>query len=230
MRARFLTEGLDHFQPHEILELLLFYALPRRNTNEIAHRLIQTFGSLHGVLHADAEELLKVRGVGRSTAAFLTLLRAVSHQSELSRIEGIEQPAQLFVLDRMLSYVSELFSGCSSETCFLLMFDSHRRLFKTHGLLDTSVEQLRASPGLVMSAVSHELPHGLVLAHNHPYESSAPSLADSAFTEMLATMLDSTECRLYDHIIYASDGLYSYAVSGVEDSLIHPRIFSDFYC
>ena len=74
MRDRFRTEGLDNFAPHEVLELLLFYARARGDVNPLAHRLLETFGSLRGVLEAPVEHLCTVEGVGEETATLLSMM------------------------------------------------------------------------------------------------------------------------------------------------------------
>ena len=74
LKERFLREGLDHFEPHTVLELLLFYAVPQRDTNELAHRLIARFGSLDAVFDAAFDELCAVEGIGRNTATLLKLV------------------------------------------------------------------------------------------------------------------------------------------------------------
>ena len=77
LKNRFREEGLDHFDEHQVLELLLFYCIPRIDTNELAHRLLERFGSLANVLEAKAEELEKVPGIGSNAATFLNLVTAV---------------------------------------------------------------------------------------------------------------------------------------------------------
>ena len=87
-KAQFRQHGLDGFADHEVLELLLYYAIPRKDTNEIAHRLLQKFGSLQNVFAAPAEELAKVDGVGESAALFLTLLPQVQKRAMRSARSG----------------------------------------------------------------------------------------------------------------------------------------------
>ena len=78
LKNRFLTEGLDSFETHNILELLLFYSIPQRDTNGIAHKLLDTFGSLKGVFEADFEELIKIDGIKENTATLLKLIPEVA--------------------------------------------------------------------------------------------------------------------------------------------------------
>ena len=85
MRERFLTGGLEGFADHEVLELMLFYAIPQRNVNPLAHRLLDRFGTLHAVLEAPVEELMKVEGVGQYAALLLSLFSHAARRLEMSR-------------------------------------------------------------------------------------------------------------------------------------------------
>ena len=85
MRERFLCGGLDGFADHEVLELMLFYAIPQRNVNPLAHRLLERFGTLHAVLEASVADLMKVEGVGRHTALLLNLFSHAARRLEMSR-------------------------------------------------------------------------------------------------------------------------------------------------
>ena len=83
MRERFRTQGLDGFAPHEVLELMLFYAIPQKNVNPLAHRLLERFGTLHGVLQASVEQLMQVDGIGETAATLLSLFAHSARQLEL---------------------------------------------------------------------------------------------------------------------------------------------------
>ena len=111
-KEQFRRHGLDGFADHEVLELLLYYAIPRRDTNETAHRLLQKFGSLQNVFSAEAEELARVEGVGESAALFLTLLPAV--QKRAARSGGREKV--LNSVDKCGRFFLELLAHQRQET------------------------------------------------------------------------------------------------------------------
>lgn len=121
---RFLREGLDGFDEHNILELLLFYAIPRKDTNELAHRLMDDFGSLAGVLDASAQELQQVEGVGENTAGFLKLLpeltRVYYSQKQQDLCLASTEQAGRFLLPR--------FIGRQEETVLLTCLDGKCRV------------------------------------------------------------------------------------------------------
>ena len=99
MRERFLKTGLDHFDKHEVLEILLYYCIPRSNTNELAHKLIDRFKTIGRVLQASPEELMSVEGVGENTALYLSLL------NQAVRYVGVERATEVDVLSDTQAYV-----------------------------------------------------------------------------------------------------------------------------
>ena len=129
-KQRFLQHGLDSFADHEVLELLLFYAIPRRDTNETAHRLLEHFGTLKGVLMASVEELQKVEGVGENAAILLHLLQAVSYRT----LRAAGDDTILNSVDSAGAYFQKLLHGERREVLYQVCLDakgkvlSHKRL------------------------------------------------------------------------------------------------------
>ena len=121
LRETFLKNGLDNFQSHNVLEMLLFYTIPRSDTNETAHRLMDRFGSLSAVLEAPVDELMKVKGVGERTAAFLHLI------PEITRVYLKDKQENIKVLDtpeKVAAYLLPYFVGKTKENIVLLCLDN----------------------------------------------------------------------------------------------------------
>ena len=121
LKERFLREGLDNFEEHEVLELLLFYCIPRKNTNDIAHALINRFGTLAQVLDATPEELMKVPGIGESAATFLSLITSAARYYLVNRAN---QTVILSTVDACGKYLVPYFQSRRNETVFLLCLDA----------------------------------------------------------------------------------------------------------
>lgn len=121
MRTRFQKSGLEGFQPHEILELLLFYALPRVDTNPIAHDLIDTFHSLSGVLDADIQDLKHVKGISENAAVFLKLLPELFQQYQLDKLR---EHAALNTTEKLSAYIAAKLSDAVEEKALLLCLDA----------------------------------------------------------------------------------------------------------
>ncbi len=212
LRGRMLEKGLDHFEKHEVLELLLFYAIPRRDTNALAHRLINTFGSFAGVLDAPYEELLKVPGMGPNAASLLKMV------PQLLRIYLTDQSERGCVLDstaKLGQYLVGRYVGCRVERTYLLCLDNTGRLLACRMLSEGSLEQVPVIPRQVAEEAMRTGASVVVLAHNHPNGFAIPSAGDISATKTLFQALQGVGIRLADHIVVARQEYYSMAGAGV---------------
>ena len=199
LRGRFLKEGLDHFEPINVLELLLFYCIPRVDTNPIAHRLLDHFGSLPNVLEASVEELIKVEGIGQNAAIFLSLLNATSRYYLTKKVDQFNS-----YLDRNC-YVAELqpkFVGHKNEVLYILCLDSQGKKLSckmvAEGTVSSSSVALRKIAELALSVNASYI----VLAHNHPNGVAIPSTDDKEMTKSVYEFMHSVEVALLDHVIF----------------------------
>jgi len=212
LRSRFLEEGLDGFEDHQVLELLLFQAMPRGDTNPIAHRLIKRFGSLAAVLEADPSDLATVDGVGQRAAAFLSMIPAVTRRYFHDRVAK-DRP-QLTTSEAVADYVVPLMAGRSEEVFYVLCLDTHCRVLYAALLSEGTVKDARVHPRHVVEAALRHRAASVVLAHNHPTGTAKPSKHDRRLTETLAQTLGPLAIRILDHIIVAGEDWYSFARNG----------------
>jgi DNA repair protein RadC len=211
MRQRFLTTGLEGFADHEALELLLYYALPRRDTNPIAHALMARYGSLAGVLSAPAEDLQTVPGIGESAAILLKLIPQLVRKARLAEAE---QETVLSSTERAGAYLLELFSGQQKEVIYQLCLDRKGKLLVcrrlSEGGITTAQLDIRA---LVENAILSQA-SSVILSHNHPSGIALPSAEDYAATDSAKRALATIGVDLLDHIIVADHDFVSLADSG----------------
>lgn len=211
LRNRFLSEGLDGFTDIQVLELLLFYCIPRRDTNELAHRLLKRFGSISQVLETKPEELMTVEGIGQNTAAFLNLIPAAGRFYSVDRIS---RSKVLTDSDECGQYLLPYFEGRSHETVFLLCLDAKCKVLCCQQVGEGGVN----SAGVPIRRVVETAPAAnattVVLAHNHPSGLALPSHEDIATTRRVALALDAVEISLADHIVVADDDFVSMVQSG----------------
>ena len=205
MRRRFLETGLEGFADHEALELLLYYAIPRRDTNPIAHALMERYDSLSGVLNAPVEDLEKVEGIGESAAILLSL---VSRLSRKARIADASQETILNSSERAGAYLLERFAGERRELVFLLCLDRKGRLAEG----DVASADLNIRKVVEMALLTSA--SAVILAHNHPSGVAVPSSSDEAATRQVAEALRTIGVRLVDHIVVADRDFVSMADSG----------------
>ena len=200
LRDRFLQDGLNGFAPHEVLELMLCYAIPQKDVNPLAHALLKHFGSLHGVFDASPEQLVQVEGIGPYTAAFLYLIMPLNRKIEFSRMG--QKPVLKNRKDAQ-AYCVNLLSGMHHEHFYLLALDAQMQLLGSQLIGKGSIAQVPAYPRLAVEAAIKYNAHSVILCHNHPGGSILPSDADLQVTCRLAEVLAGIDVTVLDHMIVA---------------------------
>ena len=211
MRARFLIAGLDSFAPHEALELLLYYAIPRRDTNAMAHALMERYGSLTAVLNAPVEDLQKVEGIGESAAI---LLRLVPQLCRRASVEEAAQETALNTTAKAGKYLLPLFSGQRRDVVYQLCLDRKSKLLACKKLGEGGVSSVVLDVRRVVENAILTSASAVVLAHNHPSGVALPSDEDYAITNKAKTALAAVGVELVDHIIVADGDFVSMTDSG----------------
>ena len=204
VRRRFLEGGLSGFADHEILELLLCYAIPQGDVNPLAHALMDRFGSLSGVLSAPVELLTQVKGVGERTAVLL-------------RLADMEREVILNTRENVGAYLLELFSQERNEAVYQICLDGKGKLLACRRLGEGSASAVNLDMRKVVeNAILHSA-SSVILAHNHPSGIALPSSDDQAATEQVRVALGAIGVRLEDHIIVADGDFVSFSESGFFD-------------
>ena len=211
-KEQFRTHGLDAFADHEVLELLLFYAIPRVDTNPVAHRLIERFGSLDGVLSAPPEELEKVEGVGESAATLLSLILPLVRRS---RMTAAKTPVILGTTQDAGEYFVDLFFGMREERLYEACLDAKGKLLRCAKVADGSVDAVSVNIRVIVENALKCGASAVVLSHNHPSGVALPSEDDNATTLAVYDALRTVDIRLLDHIIVADDDFVSIRENGL---------------
>lgn len=209
MRAKFRQHGIEAFQQHEALELLLYYAYTQKNTNEIAHRLLKKFGSLSGVFDASFESLVSVDGVGEQTAILLMLQSSMCRLYMADKYQGVKN--MQITPTNAGEYIKNLFYGYTNEIFYLLSLDSECRLISADIVSQGTVNNVAVySREIVQKALDTKAAFAIV-AHNHPNGVLLPSDQDIKTTKVIEKGLSFVNVRLLDHIIVANDRYISLA-------------------
>lgn len=209
MRQRFLKSGLESFADHEALELLLYYAIPRRDTNPIAHALMDRYGSLPAVLSAPVEDLKKVEGIGESAAILLKLVPQLQQKAQLTEVERVLNSSE-----KAGEFLLHLFAGETHEVVYALCLDRkgkliiHKRLGEG-GISSAGLDIRKLMECAILSSAS-----AVILSHNHPSGIALPSNDDFIATERAKEALRNIDVQLADHIIVADGDFVSLADSG----------------
>lgn len=214
MKKRYLNEGLDSFEPHEILELLLYYSIPRRDISETAHRLIHRFGSVANVFDADTEALMQVEGISESSAILLHLIPQLSRVYNLSKWD---RKVSLTSVDTVGQYAISMYIGKKNEEFGIICLDSNRRVHYSGTIIKGTVNQAEAYPRTVVAEVLKHNAVNVILTHNHPGGSIMPSENDKEATRNIVNALEAIDVNVLDHIIVSGDRFFSMAAMGMLD-------------
>ncbi len=211
LKQRFLEEGLDNFTDIQVLELLLFYSIQRKDTNPIAHALLDHFGSLSRVLEAPIEELQKVPQITEHSAV---LLKLVTELARYYQVDSAQQTEILTTLEDCGKYLVPRFFGRTKETVFLLCLDAKCKVLCCKELGEGSVNSASISVRKVVETALSSNATTVVLAHNHPSGIAVPSSEDIQTTKRIAGALNAVEIYLADHIVVADGDYVSMVQSG----------------
>jgi len=221
MRQRLKNSGLDSFQDHEVLEWILFHTRPRGDVNDLAHHLIDEFGGLAAVLNADYEALMRVNGVGETTALFLSQLRLVYRRYE----QKDQQLKKRFFksVSQMAEYMRQNHFDHKREDLYVLLMGDNMNLICTHLLATGSLRAVHMDYRRLMSLCLNTKATHVALAHNHPSSILIPSSSDISTTINVAEVLKKIDVILVDHLIIGEDDYVSMAESE-ETAYIFPPL------
>lgn len=195
--------GFSSFQDHQLLELLLYYSIPRADTNELAHKLLSQFGNLDGVFHATFKQLSKVQGVGESTAL---LLASMGEAFARARSESFQKLPAYKTTESLFNLSKAALTGENREKLMVFCFDAARRLKKEAAIAYGTETEVEIDLRRVVETVIDSGGSLVVLAHNHPSGKPEPSGADVDATRAGAVMLRKLGFLLFDHIIVGDNG------------------------
>ncbi len=195
----------------EHLEMLLFPLLPRRNTNDLAHKLLAEFGTLYGVFAASIESLIQVDGIGENMAVQIRCIGMMLEDFAFRHTRAYEG---VFDPKGFLSYVRSRYFQENAEVLDVYFLDKDRRILETHRYTDENKFKVKLDVVDFSKKLLKKAPEGVVLVHTHPKSSAVPSLEDDETTERCQVLCNMHGSILCDHFIYAPDGIFSYQLAG----------------
>lgn len=212
VKSRYLKEGLDAFEDHEILEMLLFFCIPMKDTNELAHKMINEFGSLAGLLEADPKDICKRCGVSENTAILVSLIPSLARR--YFKDKWGDRP----VLDSSAKageYAVSLFAGRIYENFFVICLNAQNRVNYAALVHEGTINEAPVYPRLIVETALRHQANSIILVHNHPGGSLQPSGADINVTKKIVAALEAISISVVDHIIVAGEKYYSFAEKGL---------------
>ena len=196
---------------HELLEVMLFAILPRRNTNDLAHRLLKRFGSIHEVYSASIEDLMQVPGIGESIAAHIRCTGIIYEKhflEEKNRFTG------KFESRNFAAYVKERYEEVNCEVIDVYILGRNGEIVRRHRFTDRNEISAELDVADLSKLLAKETPSGIVLVHNHPFGGDVGSDADDQMTLQCQFICSMHGVLLCDHLIYSPQGVYSYYLAG----------------
>ena len=213
-----LKENANALQEHELLEILLFNAVPRKNTNPLAHELLKSFGSIKRVFDADVNALMTVKGVGLSTASYLAVVGRFFQEYKAE--EQGTMPAQ-YDANTFPDFLVKRFQQESCECVDFYFLNERGNILSRKVFTNRSKEQVVIDSKEVLRLIGQEGIKALVLAHNHVEGTCRPSPEADDLTSQIVTVCSVANVRLLDHFICAGEKFYSYYNTGKMFEITH---------
>lgn len=211
VKKKFLKNGFTEGTPkHEILEMILFYSVPRKDTNELAHKLLEKFGSLVGVLNAPSSELEKFPGITENTAVLFKMIMEVAR---VYAAESVSKETIFGSLDEIGTYLMGRFAGITEEQFAVLSLKSNGKFIAYDIVGKGDISSVSVSTRKIIEIIIERKATSVVLAHNHPGGLALPSGPDLENTKNIREALKHIGVHLIDHIIIADGDFVSIAQS-----------------
>lgn len=214
LKNRFLNEGLTNFEDHNVLELLLFYSIPRSDTNEIAHELLNKFGSLHGVFEAGMEDLMSINGISRHSAVLIKMIPELfvvygrDKVRDIQKINSSDDAKQFFI---------PRFYGKVREEVQLVLLDDKMNIIKWVKIYEGSVNSANVPIRKIVEIAIENRATNVIIAHNHPTGLILPSKDDLRATAKVREALALVDIKLLDHVIVSDNEAASLKDSGYSE-------------
>jgi len=202
VKERFLKDGLDAFHEHEVLEMLLFHCVARKDTNDLAHRLICEFGSFNQVMEATPEELQRVTGIGKSVATSLSFFSSFARYYAVKQAE--DNGTILRTINECGEYLKPHFFGRRNEVVYLVCLDAKCKVLTCKMVGEGSVNSAGVPIRRIVEMALAANATSVILAHNHPSGIAVPSGHDVQTTITVAKALQPVDVVLVDHLVFSN--------------------------
>lgn len=211
LRARFLSGGANAMPDYELLELVLFRAIPRQDVKPLAHKLLETFGDFNSVLSAPPARLKEVKGVGEAVLCELKIVEAAAHRLARARIM---QRRVLSSWDALLDYCRTTMAHRDIEQFRVLYLDTKNTLIADEEQARGTVNHVPVYPREILKRALEIGATALILVHNHPSGDPTPSTADISMTEQIRSGAEALGLTLHDHLIIGKSAELSFRSAG----------------
>lgn len=207
MREKAYKNGFDSFEQHELLEMLLYATVPQKDTNPIAHNLINSFGSFHAVFEAPVEELMKVSGMTKTSAFLLKMIPEISSEYLYDKVSG--ENNYIKTSEEAYNYIAPKYIGKTNEIIYVLFMNTAGKLISFEMLDKGSLNFANIDSRKLVSLCLKHNAAGIIICHNHPSGNATPSSNDMITTKNIRICVNSISVKLLDHLIITDKGYTS---------------------
>jgi len=211
LRTRFLKSGIDGLQDYEQVELLLTYAVPIKDVKPLSKLLIKRFKTIQELLDASAEELMKVRGMGESSAVLIKLTRSLLtkySEEKMFSADVLNTPEKVYEFSKLK------IGSNRNESLLAIFLDTKNKVLSYEIVSEGSIDSVTVYPRKIIELALKNNASGLIIVHNHPSSDPSPSTSDEELTKELKNISESMDIRLLDHIIVSKKSYYSFSKEG----------------
>jgi DNA repair protein RadC len=212
LKQKYITAGVEVFSDYEVIELLLSYAIQRRDTKPLAKELIQTFGSIKGIIDADLSDLKKIDGISEHTAILFKLTKELS---SLYLKEKAREKIQISCTSELINFCRTTLGGKKDEEFWVIYLNVQNRIIEFERLQKGTVDQAFVYPRQILENALRKKASAIILVHNHPSGSVRPSDADIRITNTIREKALILEIAVHDHIIIGNDNIFSFREEGM---------------
>lgn len=206
LRDKFVSSGVEGFHDYELIELLLTFAIPRRDVKPIAKALLKRFKSYKGVMDASIDDLKDVSGMGDNSAALINLIKASSTyylQENIINKDFVKSP------EEVISYLKVALSGEKKEKFMALFLSAKNEVLGLEVLHEGTIDQTKVYPRKAIEEAFKHNARSIIFVHNHPSGDPTPSQADKMITKNLEVAARAVDIKVHDHIIIGRNSHFS---------------------
>jgi len=212
LKQKFMTSGMDAFHDHEVLELLLTYAIPQQDVKDLAKDLLGKFGALKGVVDAEIGDLEKIKGIGEHTAILFKLVKEIA---ALYLKQKAKEKRQVSCTTELLDFCRTVMGSKKDEEFCVIYLDAQNQIIEFETIQKGIVNQAVVYPRQVLESALKKKASAIILAHNHPSGHVRPSDADIRLTKTIQETAKVLDILVHDHIIIGENRFFSFREEGL---------------
>ncbi len=212
LKEKFTASGTDAFHEHEVLELLLTYAIPQKDVKPPAKELLRIFGSLKGVVDAEIADLVKTKGIGEHSAILFKLVKEIA---ALYLKQRAKEKRQVTCTTELIDFCRTVMGGKRDEEFCVIYLDAQNQIIEFETIQKGVVNQAVVYPRQVLESALKKKASAIILAHNHPSGHVRPSDADIRLTKTIQETAKILDILVHDHIIVGENRFFSFREEGL---------------